>query len=320
MWKKKYAQPRGDGAARTAAAARRERQAQAPGGGLTLDKHILSEIVRKKSLKPARRRELVDVDAGVVRSEPESCVPAGADLAIAVPLSQPSARPGRAAPPDARAGSGAASVRYRRIHVLLRREGWRDQHEARAAAVSAWKGCSCAIACAVASMRVCIAVCRRPRAVRMSAGAWILSTTRSMDGRAFRVLTVVDQWSRWSPILEVAQSMSGAAVAEALDRAIVRAWHDRSRSPSITAPSSPRVRSMSGPIDAGDARLHPARKACRKRLHRIVQRQAARRVFERQPVLVVPSGRPSPAEQVRSHKSARIRRFLAHLRSWRWWQ
>jgi len=40
------------------------------------------------------------------------------------------------------------------------------------------------------------------------------------DGRAFRVLTVVDQWSRWSPILDVAQSMSGRAVADALDRAI----------------------------------------------------------------------------------------------------
>jgi transposase InsO family protein len=43
-----------------------------------------------------------------------------------------------------------------------------------------------------------------------------------LDGRAFRVLTVVDQWSRWSPILETAQSMSGSAVAAALDKAIAR--------------------------------------------------------------------------------------------------
>jgi putative transposase len=42
------------------------------------------------------------------------------------------------------------------------------------------------------------------------------------DGRAFRVQTVVDQWSRWSPILEAAQGMSGASVAEALDRAIAQ--------------------------------------------------------------------------------------------------
>src|SRR6188768_3071622 len=50
----------------------------------------------------------------------------------------------------------------------------------------------------------------------------------TMDGRAFRVLTVVDQWSRWSPILEVPQSMTGAAVAAALERAIVRHGQPRS--------------------------------------------------------------------------------------------
>jgi putative transposase len=52
-----------------------------------------------------------------------------------------------------------------------------------------------------------------------------------MDGRAFRVLTVVDQWSRWSPILEVAQSMSGRSVAEALDRAI--AEHGKPRTITV---------------------------------------------------------------------------------------
>jgi putative transposase len=48
------------------------------------------------------------------------------------------------------------------------------------------------------------------------------------DGRPFRVLTVVDQWSRQSPILEVASSMSGAAVSVALDRAIGEARPPRS--------------------------------------------------------------------------------------------
>ena len=40
------------------------------------------------------------------------------------------------------------------------------------------------------------------------------------DGRAFRVLTVVDQWSRHSPLLEVASSISGHGVGVALDRAL----------------------------------------------------------------------------------------------------
>lgn len=40
------------------------------------------------------------------------------------------------------------------------------------------------------------------------------------DGRPFRVLTVVDQWSRQSPMLEVASSMSGRTVGIALDRVL----------------------------------------------------------------------------------------------------
>jgi len=40
------------------------------------------------------------------------------------------------------------------------------------------------------------------------------------DERAFRVLTVVDQWSRQSPLLEPAYRISGAGVVAALDHAI----------------------------------------------------------------------------------------------------
>ncbi len=40
------------------------------------------------------------------------------------------------------------------------------------------------------------------------------------DGRPFRVLTVVDQWSRQSPLLEVASSLSGGTVGQALDRVL----------------------------------------------------------------------------------------------------
>ena len=43
------------------------------------------------------------------------------------------------------------------------------------------------------------------------------------DGRQFRVLTVVDQWSRQSPILEVASSLSGVTVGVALDRVLPQA-------------------------------------------------------------------------------------------------
>lgn len=48
------------------------------------------------------------------------------------------------------------------------------------------------------------------------------------DGRPFRVLTTVDHWSRQSPILEVASSMSGHAVGVALDRVLPSAHSLRS--------------------------------------------------------------------------------------------
>ena len=48
------------------------------------------------------------------------------------------------------------------------------------------------------------------------------------DGRPFRILTVVDQWSRSSPVLEVASRMSGSTVGEALDRALQDAPRPRS--------------------------------------------------------------------------------------------
>jgi putative transposase len=40
------------------------------------------------------------------------------------------------------------------------------------------------------------------------------------DGRPFRVLTVVDNWSRQSPVLEAGFRMSGETVGQVLDRAL----------------------------------------------------------------------------------------------------
>ena len=54
------------------------------------------------------------------------------------------------------------------------------------------------------------------------------------NGRPFRVLTVVDQWSRQSPILEVATSMSGSTVGVALDNGIADGIADGIAPRSIT--------------------------------------------------------------------------------------
>ena len=40
------------------------------------------------------------------------------------------------------------------------------------------------------------------------------------DGRPFRILTVADNWSRHSPLLEVGCLMSGETLGQALDRTL----------------------------------------------------------------------------------------------------
>ena len=53
---------------------------------------------------------------------------------------------------------------------------------------------------------------------------WSMDFVRDalFDGRAFRVLTVVDPYSRQSPVLEPAYAHYARSVAEALERAVVK--------------------------------------------------------------------------------------------------
>lgn len=53
------------------------------------------------------------------------------------------------------------------------------------------------------------------------------------DGRQFRILTVVDNWSRLTPILEAGFRMSGETVGQAFDRAL----NGTPGSRSITGPN-----------------------------------------------------------------------------------
>jgi transposase InsO family protein len=69
------------------------------------------------------------------------------------------------------------------------------------------------------------------------------------EGQPVRVLTVVDQWSRESPLLEVATVMSGRTVAGA-SIASSAAARSHARSPSITARNSPPGRLRTGRISA----------------------------------------------------------------------
>ena len=107
---------------------------------------------------------------------------------------------------------------YLRIHVLLRREGWRINRK-RVHRLYRLEG-----------LQVRMRVRRRKRlslhrgpAPRPSAlgERWSMDFVHDqlLDGRAFRVLTVIDNWSRESVLVEAGFRLTGESVAKALSRA-----------------------------------------------------------------------------------------------------
>jgi len=186
---------------------------------LTLDKHMFAEALRKKGLRPARRRELAAWFQAAF----------GVKVQRACHLAQFSRTSWhrRSTAKD----QGQLRLRIRelaharrrfgaeRIWVLLRREGWLVNRK-RVRRLYRLEGLQL-------RMRV-----RRRKHIALHRGPaprpagpterWSMDFVHDAlaGGWPFRVLTVVDPWSRQSPVLEVASSLSGATVGAALDRAL----------------------------------------------------------------------------------------------------
>jgi putative transposase len=114
----------------------------------------------------------------------------------------------------------AARVRYgyRRIHVLLRREGWLLNHK-KVYRLYQLEGLSLRLK--QRKKRVSRLRVEQPQ-VTAPNERWsidFMSDTLG-NGRRIRVLTSVDHFSRVSPVVEVDTSLSGQRVIEALERAI----------------------------------------------------------------------------------------------------
>jgi putative transposase len=106
---------------------------------------------------------------------------------------------------------------YRRIHTMLRREGWKDGLER---VYRFYKLDGLAVrAKARKKRRAGIRV--RPEPATAPRQRWAIDFIHDTlaDGRPFRVLSVVDVFSRSSEVLEPGVGFSGARVAELLDRA-----------------------------------------------------------------------------------------------------
>ena len=103
-----------------------------------------------------------------------------------------------------------------RIWVLLRREGWKVNHK-RVRRLYRLEGLQLRMR---VRRRKHAALHRGPAPIPVGpTERWSMDFVHDAlaDGRPFRVLTVVDQWSRQSPLLMVASSMPGQRVGEALD-------------------------------------------------------------------------------------------------------
>ena len=98
---------------------------------------------------------------------------------------------------------------YRRLHVLLQREGWRVNHK-RVYRLYREEGLAIRVKRRkkrVSAPRVLPAPARRPHE------RWSLDvlTDSPVDGRRFQVLTIVDNVSRVSPAIEIGISLTGGA-------------------------------------------------------------------------------------------------------------
>lgn len=116
---------------------------------------------------------------------------------------------------------------YERIWVVLRREGWPINRK-RVHRLYRLEGLQVRMR---VRRRKHMALHRGPAPVPVGPSErWSMDFVHDAlaDGRPFRVLTVVDQWSRQSPMLEAASSLSGQAVGEALDRALTSVHVPRS--------------------------------------------------------------------------------------------
>ena len=173
---------------------------------------------------------------------------------------------------------------YQRIHVMLRREGW-PVNKKRVRRLYRLDGLQLRTRI---RRRKHMCLHRGPVPVPSAPHErWSMDFVHDQlfDGRPFRILTVVDQLSRESPLIEVDFAMSGQRVADALE----------ARTAGMPAPASITVDHGSeftskarglGLAARCEARLHPARKTHGKRAHRVVQRSAARRMPERHAVHV----------------------------------
>ncbi|MFN3132452.1 IS3 family transposase [Roseibium sp.] len=188
---------------------------------LTLDREMLQDVIRRKPLRPARKRTLVD--------EMRSDWSVSIRRACAVIRFDPttyryrSRRPGQAALEQRIREICQTRVRcgYRRVHVLLRREGWMiNQKKTR----RIYNELGLQLRNKHPKRRV-KAKLREDRQEAVGPNdVWAMDFVHDQlaTGRTIRVLTVIDTFSRYVPALDPRFSYRGEDVVRTLETVCTR--------------------------------------------------------------------------------------------------
>ena len=106
---------------------------------------------------------------------------------------------------------------YRRIHVLLRREGWRVNAK-RVYRLNCEEGLQLRNKTPKRRVSAKLREDRCPAAAPNEVWTMDFMSDQLFDGRRIRILTIVDAFSRLSPAIDIRQSYRGSDVVETLER------------------------------------------------------------------------------------------------------
>ncbi len=183
----------------------------------SLDKQLLQDVLSKITLRPARLRECVEGAKHCYRiSERRACGLVG--LARSSHRYQ-STKDEQAALRMRLKELAATRVHYgyRRLHILLRREGW-DVNAKRIYRL--YREEQLSLRTKTPNRRVsCRTRVDRSEATRIN-NCWTMDfmSDELFDGRQIRLLTIVDHFTRESFAIEVGQRMRGKDVVSVLER------------------------------------------------------------------------------------------------------
>ncbi|WP_242120327.1 IS3 family transposase [Sphingomonas lacusdianchii] len=184
---------------------------------LSLDKEMLQDVIRRKNVGPGRAREIVGyLQANYQVSERRAC---GAFPINRSTQRYQSRRLDQAGLKMRIKELAATRVRYgyRRIHVLLRREGWEINHK-RTHRLYRELGLQLRNKTPKRKVKAKLRDDRTPATAPNECWSIDFLSDQLFDGRKIRVLSIVDNFTRVSPALDVRTSYRGSDVVETLDR------------------------------------------------------------------------------------------------------